>query len=385
MKICVYAEPLRTITSANPFRGMLQSLLKLRYSDTFIFVVRRGSEDSPQLRSFLASCDSGNWKLIVDPKTRKAANLQALLRQENYCAIREKADVYLNMDMDYLGPRAMPLIATVADLSSIRYPKHSSLKWSGVQIRKHAFCTMVKYASHVIAISEFTKQDLEEYDPSLKGRVTVAHCGIDDDWHRNKNLEEDELHRDAQYKRPYWIWWGNVTKRKNVDGLLRAYAKLSSKAPDEYQIPDIFLIGTLGSYQNELPNLIEALKISDRIQLMPFQPLDKLIRLVGESSGLLFPSHHEGFGMPIIEAMALGKPVLISNRAALPEVAGGLAVVCNPEDLYDLCDGMSEMLRNEQNSRNVIAARKEWAANFTHAAAAQKYSQVITRVASRTK
>jgi glycosyltransferase involved in cell wall biosynthesis len=381
MKICIYAEPLKVMTSANPARGMLKNLLKLRSSDSFVFVIRRGSENSSLLKQFFESCNSDNWSLLVDSRLGKIVNLQALLQLENYAFIKEQADVYLNMDLDYLGPHATPLITTVADLSTIRCPKLSSLSWYGVRIRQHAIRTMAKYASQVIAISNFTKQDLEQYDPSLQGRVTVVHSGIDDDWRKATETDPILLPTNLRLTRPYWIWWGHITKRKNIDGLLRAYAKLLSLAQDEWQIPDLLLVGSISNSSKNLPELIKTLGISERVQIQPSQPLDYLISLVRQSMGLLFPSHYEGFGLPVIEAMTQGKPVLVSNKAALPEVAGGLGVVCDPNNLEDLCRAMLEMLKDHQHKDGAIAARKQWAANFTHHISAQKYSQVITNLA----
>src|ERR1017187_10028269 len=127
MRICVYIEGFaRSTTSANPQRGMLRQLIQLRTEDHFILVVQRGSENTPLLRRFLGRLDSNNWTLAVEEPHRKLVALRCLFGLDPYCTVRQRADAYLNMDLDYLGPQARPLICSVADLAAIFAPKYCS-------------------------------------------------------------------------------------------------------------------------------------------------------------------------------------------------------------------------------------------------------------------
>ncbi|HZA68004.1 MAG TPA: glycosyltransferase, partial [Geminicoccaceae bacterium] len=92
------------------------------------------------------------------------------------------------------------------------------------------------------------------------------------------------------------------------------------------------------------------------------------------------PSLYEGFGMPVVEAMACGVPVLTSDRTAMPEVAGELAALCDPEDVGSIADGMRALLSPAQVAPGAIAARKAWASRFTARRAACAYSALIDRV-----
>jgi len=95
----------------------------------------------------------------------------------------------------------------------------------------------------------------------------------------------------------------------------------------------------------------------------------------------VFPSLYEGFGMPVVEAMACGVPVLTSDRTAMPEVAGGLAMLCDPENVGSIADGMRGLLSPAQIEPDAIAARRAWASRFTARRAACAYSALIDRVA----
>ena len=378
MTICVYIEALaRVVTSANPQRGMLRRLIQLRAQDHFVLVVQRGSENRPLLRQFLGRLSSDNWNLVVQGPHHKIVALRCLFGFNPYCAVRQRADVYLNADLDYLGPRARPLICSVADLACIFAPKHSSLKWHGVSMRTHGLRLMARYADRVVAVSNFTRSDLVNYDQSLSAKVTVIHNSIDEQWFEPPKTPAAFDGSPVKQKDPYWIWWGFVTRRKNVEKMLHAYASVRQQAHGKLSIPNLLIVGQLGHDSKHLPRLIRSLSLGEHVALQPFQPLDVLIPSVAASAGLIFPSYYEGFGLPVIEAMALGKPVLVSNRTALPEIAGGLAVLAEPDDPGQLSAGMLKMTEEAMQSPAAAEARRAWAGNFTHEAAAKKYDNLI--------
>lgn len=381
MRICIYIDGFSySMTSANPQRGMLRELIPLRVEDHFVLVVRRGSEDTALLHRFLNSLRSRNWELAVEPISRRRMAIRAMLRFEEYCAVSQSANIYLNMDLDYLGSRAKPLVCNVADLSAIFAPRHCSLKWHGVWMRHHGVRMMARHADRIVTVSDFSRTDVERYDPTLRNRITTIHNSIDDEWFHGPPGGEASVNFSHLQNHPYWIWWGYVTRRKNVKGLVRAYAALLRRVPNKNNVPLLLLVGDLGHDSRDLPKLIGELALTGRVIMHSFQPLETLIKLVASSHGLLFPSYYEGFGLPVVEAMALGKPVLVSSRSALPEVGGGLAVVCNPDDQEDFCTALLKMLAPEQHTAAATDGRKKWAAQFTHGQAAEKYSRVVSQV-----
>jgi glycosyltransferase involved in cell wall biosynthesis len=352
--------------------------MQLRSGDQFTLVVQRGSEKKPLLEKFLARLGSRNWRLVVEEPHHNLVALRCLFGLDPYCTVRQRADVYLNMDLDYLGPKARPLLCSVADLSCIFAPKHSSLKWHGVRMRRHGLRLMARYADRVVAVSDFTRKDLEKYDRALSAKVTVIHNSIDEEWFAPRATPAAFDRSPVKQKDPYWIWWGYVTRRKNVENMLQAYATLRQQALGNLSIPNLLLIGQLGHDSGHLPHLIQNLDLSGHVAIHPFQPLDVLIPLVDASRGLIFPSYYEGFGLPVIEAMALGKPVLVSNRTALPEVGGGLAMVADPDDSIQFSAAMARMTDERLRTPAAVEARKAWARNFTHEAAAKKYDDLIS-------
>ncbi len=357
---------------------MLSRLLEIRKEDSFIFVVRRGSENSPLLKEFLNSCDLDNWELYVEPLSRRLSNGLGLLNYSNYCSISVTADVYLNIDLDYLGPNARPLIATIMDLSIIRIGNSASVPWYGRIIRKNALNLTLQHAAKIVAISKYTKQDIEDYDPGNKCDIKVVYNGISDCWHNHgdSHNKDSATHSTIEIDKPYFIWCGYITKRKNIKNLLHAYKK--ALASDDF--PHLLLVGDLGRDSTDIPVFIKQLGLTKHVTQLGFQPETSLIKLVNDSCGLLFPSLYEGFGLPVVEALALGKPVLISNRSSLPEIAGDLACVCDPENIDDMCRGILDITNGEDPSSDCINKRKTWAQQFTYDKAASAYSDVIDSV-----
>ncbi len=375
MKIAVYAEPIAwNRTGANPGRGMLRRLLRIRSRDDFVFVVRKGSDASPVFREFLESLEESNWGVHVTGVPRKLVNLRGLLGDPEYCRLGMCADFYINMDLDPLGREEEPLLATVADVSFVRDPKGSTVPWHGVRIRRHALNVLEKRrGTHAVTVSAFTEKDLVDFRPGMKGRTHVVHNGIDPIWFEETVAEaRGRIVPDD----PYWIWCGYVSRRKNVEGLVRAYSMLASKTPRRNALPALLIVGTVGRDSRGLPRLVADLGLGGRVRFLPFQPIENLVALVRHSIGLVFPSFYEGFGVPVIEAMALGKPVLVSNRTALPEISGGLAAVCDPTDAAGIAKGMAEILENPEG-RSSAEERREWAGRFTHEAAADAYSRIL--------
>lgn len=381
MTICIDAEFLAHVkTSGNPFRGMVRQLVRLRRGDHFVFFVRRGSERAPLLSELLQSLSSANTRVVADWKPRWLCNALALVKYRGYRTIEFPADFYLSLDLDSMGPKVSPSLYTVQDLSTVREPKHSSMRWHGVRIRRFAVRLLERGSSPVAALSEFTRQDLIRYSARFSERTTVIHCGIDECWFEQGSSALPQPGN--SFQRPYWIWYGHVTRRKNVDGLLRGYALLGNEVGNGNQIPDLVVVGTLGHDSTELPALARTLGIAERVHFLPYQSnQNDLVRLVAGSQGLLLPSHYEGFGLPCIEAMALGLPALVSNRTCQPEISGGFAVLCDPSSDRSVADGLNQLRHRSQFAPEAVAARKRWAAQFTHERAAKAYSALIDQYA----
>ncbi|WP_127128448.1 glycosyltransferase family 4 protein [Pseudoflavitalea rhizosphaerae] len=372
MRICIYCEPLRTATSGTPMRAMIRELLRLRKNDRFLLTVRKGYEQDRILTAFIDSLkEFTNWELVVDHMPRKLSNVLGLLRYGNYCRVKVDADIYLNPDCNSLGSKAHPLIVTIHDLSSfspLQFTSYGS-RWQ-LWLRRFMIRNGIASAEKVVSISAFTKEDIVRTFGTKSEKIPVIYNGINQEWISQPIVD------DAKSSPGYWIWWGMITHRKNLHGLVTAYASLIKSAP-ERPVPMLKLVYSNQAFPESLQQLISSEGLTGKVILEKSQPLDKLIDNVSGSCGLLFPSLIEGFGMPVVEAFARGVPVLTSNTSSLQEIAGGLAVMVDPAETSTILEGLREMMELTTEEPENANNRKQHALQFTPERAAQKYGLLI--------
>ena len=186
-----------------------------------------------------------------------------------------------------------------------------------------------------MCISNFTAADVAALMPEVTDKLRVITLGIAEEWFATDNV--DVSSETYLPKRPYFIWYGHMTPRKNIANLLAGYALAIERSVDRQSFPDFLFVG---SGHDDVVARAQSLGISDKVTKLPPQPLRRLIALVTHARGLAFPSYYEGFGMPVIEAFARGIPVLTSNVTSMPEVAGGLADLCDPTKPSSITEGL---------------------------------------------
>ena len=375
--IAVYAEDLGGLTSSTPSREMLRHLLHFRSQDLFTLVFCKDSEANEHLQDYLTTLSHlPNWQTYELPFSRRAYNALSLLGARFLPAIPVEADLYLRFDAGAMGRRNRPLINLVADLSALRQPRAASLKWHGRLLFRRALRDGAEIASRTVCISAFTASDVAEAFPQLASRLTVIRNGIADDW-----FEEVTTMEENSPPRPYFIWYGFVSARKNLPRLIAGYAAAADAFGPEF--PDLMLIASGPDIRSEVLQPIETSGIASRAHIVDPQPLKKLISLVSQARGLVFPSLYEGFGMPVVEAFARGLPVLTSRFSATAEIGSDLAEYCDPQSVSSIRDGLIRLASPKQLEPERVAARKAYARQFTAGSAARAYSTLIDEVLSR--
>jgi glycosyltransferase involved in cell wall biosynthesis len=376
--IAIYADALAPTTSAVPTREMLLRLMQLRRGDRFIFVLCRSSENAPWWLTFRDRIDrSLEVEEVVLPWSRGLCNLKTLVGGRYHPRVSISADIYLRLDVGSMGPESTPLINLVLDTSSLKGARFSSMRWQGRRLFELLLREGSRLADRIVCISKATARDVADTVPEFADKVRVIHNGIADEW----LTPSKPCALERQSSRPYFIWYGYIAPRKNIPRLLHGYAEALKKAQEP--LPDLVVIGPPGIEKPPIKDEIERLGLKGRVHRMPPQSLDALIALVSDSKGLAFPSLFEGFGVPIVEAFARGVPVLTSNVTSMPEVAGGLAVLCDPEDAASIAEGLIQLAQPNQTRPERAAERRAYAERFTAERAATAYSALIDEVLSR--
>lgn len=373
MKIAVSGDGLNVFTTGFPARGMLKYLVDLRANDHFVIFYTRPC-NNPLLQQYFNDLHSRN---NVQPIYLKKSKLNIMWNRFNGRANYippDNFDLFINPSfLEYHSKFKCPQIAIVQDLSIIKGQSTLSYPWLRKIADKHSKKRVFAQPNiQIKAVSAYTQKDVFNTFTNIKADIKVIHNGIDDFWFRNSDVELPELAK----KHPYFIWWGLISRRKNIARLIRIITEMREQ---NHTIPRLILVGSIASHaKKEISALIEN---NRHVSLIPFQPNETIRQLVKNSVGLIFPSHHEGFGLPVIEAFSQGTPVACSNNTSLPEVANGLGVLFNEDDNDDIKAAILSLINyNHENSSELI----DYARTFTYENRATLFSDAINSLTERT-
>lgn len=207
----------------------------------------------------------------------------------------------------------------------------------------------------IVTVSEFTARQVEQWLGVERARLRVIHHGV--------RLPAEDL--PAHRRENIVLHVGAIQQRKNISRLVEAFARLGP----EWRL---VLAGSLGFGAEQILREIENSPCRERIQALGYVPEHQLGRLWGRARILAFPSLDEGFGLPVLEAMAWGVPVVTSDRAALPEVAGDAALLVDPCDIEAIAAALLALATQEELRQDLIVRGRRRAAAFTWEAAVAK-------------
>lgn len=369
MKIAISGDWLNVFTSSYPARGMLLELIKLRKDDLFvIFYTRRPHLET--VESFFNHLHSQpNVQISYFKGNRYKIGLMRFLTISSYFHIDPSFDIYINpCNIEYIRSYKGSQICNVTDLSILHsqasIPHPTIWKWQNKFSKSFYFR---QKNLQIVSISHFTKQDIIQSFSEVNCNITVVHNGIDNFWFDKTYVNNTVT---AKYiDESYFIWWGYISKRKNLSNLITSYNQAVKTNP---HFPKLMIIGNIAPHMKQT---IKPLLLNDHIIYLPFQDEYTLKTLVHGSRGLLFPSNYEGFGLPVIEAFSQGIPVACSNVTSLPEIADNKALLFPPNDIEKMKDAILEMANPIDESR-----RKElinYAYKFTYHKAALAYNELI--------
>ena len=279
---------------------------------------------------------------------------------------------------DFIPPAlgARRSVITVHDLNFCYYPQFltaESHRYYNQQIE-----WAVRRADHILADSHATKSDLTSLLDVPGEKVTVVHLAADPAF---RPLPDGDARRvAAQYglEPGYLLFVGTLEPRKNLPGLLQAYRLLldagATTAP-------LVLIGGKGWLYDEIFEQVEALRLDERVRFLHDVPDADLPGMYNAASVLSTPSFYEGFGLPALEAMACGTPVVVADRASLPEVVGEVGLLVDPEDPDGIARALARVLMDESLRARMQELGPVQAGRFTWERAARATLAVYREVA----
>jgi glycosyltransferase involved in cell wall biosynthesis len=275
--------------------------------------------------------------------------------------------------------RVRRLVVTVHDLAFKRFPgtaPHGTRRWLA------RLDLVLARATRIVAVSESTRRDLVELSPAEPERVVVVPLGVDRTVFRPPaETEVDAVRSRLGVDGPYLLYLGGIEPRKNLPTLLAAFARLPGSLR-------LVIAGGGVEWNPEGPDaLARALAdlpagVRDRVRLTGYVSEREKVALLGGAAAFVYPSLYEGFGLPVMEAMACGTPVVTSNVSSLPEVTGDAAVLVDPSDAGAVAEGILRILDDPALRDRLVAAGEERAASFTWEETAARTASVLREAAA---
>jgi len=255
--------------------------------------------------------------------------------------------------------RPCPYVMTVHDmLEHMARAREQSGFWRSVHFQLTR--RVLRGAARIFAVSNFTKTEIEKLFEIPPDRIEVVYNAIDERFLRGHASAADRqlIAQRYQVTYPFLLYAGRISPHKNVVRMIEAFSALKTALERDQIYPDLklIIIGDDLSGNPDLRRTVVRSGVQNDVRFLGFVPIEVLRIFYDEAKVFVFPSLYEGFGLPPLEAMAHGTPVVTSNVTSLPEVVGSAAVLVNPENVFEIMRALHRVL-TDQALRNRLKER----------------------------
>ncbi len=223
----------------------------------------------------------------------------------------------------------------------------------------------MKRADMIVTDSEFSRSEILKYFPQHEKKLRVVPCGVD--LNKFRPCSEPEripaVKKSLDIEGEYFLYLGTIEPRKNLERLISAYHIFSQRTGSD--TPKLVLAGGKGWLYDSIFRKVTDLGLSDKVLFTKYVPSEDMNPLMCGALAFVFPSIYEGFGMPPLEAMACGVPVLASDAASLPEVTGDCAVICDAYSEESIAEGLDKLWNDSELRSDLSIRGRDRAAEFS--------------------
>lgn len=333
--------------------------------------------DIPVLRTLLSITNKLMAVTKLNRELESRANFTNYRRFLNTQFIKHNVKTVFHSDTGFYQMTKFNNVVTVYDLTAVTMPFMHRDDTTDLQKRKMRFARL--WCRGVVCISNCTKKDLLHFSRDFaEKRIAVCYPGLDVNFRRridnnfgsmsriNKIVKQKKTRLKSKH---YLLYYGTFEPRKNLVYLVRSFYELI----EEGQVPkDFKLVMTGGEGWGGVKKLIQnyisenhRLTLEKSVILLPFMKDELLIDFIQNAAGIVYPSLYEGFGLPVLESMAMGTPVICSQTSSLPEVGGNAVIYINPHDYYDLKDKIKLLINDKKFVSSLVKKAKEQSDKFT--------------------
>ena len=288
---------------------------------------------------------------------------------------KHKIDIFFSPD-GYLSLFSkVPQVGTIHDINFEHYPK--DLPLIARRYLRHFFPKFAKKAAHILTVSTYSKKDIVKTYSISPDKITAIWNGANPSFQPISENDKPEIRKHHSVGKPYFLFVGSLHPRKNLNRLMQAYELLLKDSPGTEN--DLLIVGT-ALWKEENVDTWVSKETLERIHFKGHVPLETLTKIVGAADVFVYVPYFEGFGIPLVEAMQSGVPVISGNLTSLPEVAGDAALFCDPLSVEDIADKLMLISQNTVLKTQLSQKGLERSKQFSWDKAAEEVWKVLDRV-----
>ncbi|GET27420.1 glycosyltransferase family 1 protein [Prolixibacter sp. NT017] len=284
------------------------------------------------------------WFERVVPRALKGLNAHLFLSTDGFASLRTN----------------VPQTLVIHDLSFEHRPY--DLRFSHRWFQHHFVPRYAKKAQRLVTVSGFSRDDLMQKYHIPESKIDIVPNGVSDMFHPLSVPAIRKVREKYTGGRPYFLFVGALQPRKNVAGLLRAYDQFCQQSNAEI---DLLIVGGAMHKTREISRAHRSMKCGNHVHFTGRVTDVELVQMLGAALALTFVPFFEGFGIPVIEAMAAGVPVICSNSSSLPEVGGESVCYVEPDSIDEIAAAMMKIYTNQEYAGELILSGKRRSENYT--------------------
>lgn len=263
---------------------------------------------------------------------------------------RLKIDLFLSPDGWMSLRTPVPTLTVIHDLNfehAVDYMRPSHQRYM-----KHYFPLFARRATRIATVSEYSKQDISNTYGIDSKKIDVVYDGAHSFYRPCSKEEKATTRQKFTDGKPFFIYVGTISRRKNLTNILLAFDKYKANRP--YDSMQLLVVGNRYWWQDELAEAYDNMRYQSDVRFIGHIESDVLAQLMGASEALVYASLFEGFGIPILEAFYAETAVITSNVTSMPEVAGDAAILVDPLSVEEIAKAMQDVAGNEELKRSLI-------------------------------
>ena len=368
MRIAIDVRKLHDFGVGTYVRNLVHWLARLDQESEYVLICRR--EDCEGVEQL-----GRNFRPLPDRSANYSVAEQLTVPLD---LARVRADLF--HAPHYVLPALTPCrsIVTIHDCIHLRFPQYLPSRLAHTYARV-SFWIAANRSARVLTVSEASKRDIMRFCPIPEEKIDVIYNAIDDRFSQPPpETQITQVRERYQLHDRFLLYSGNVKPHKNLERLIDAFARLRRHGFEDLKL---LITGSEISRYATLRRAVHRYNLHQHVRFLGFLSPETLATLYRLADGFVFPSLYEGFGLPPLEAMASGTPVLTSNVSSLPEVVDDAALLVDPYDSASIADGMRQILCDDALRARLISRGRVRAASFSWEESVNRVLTIYRRVA----